>query len=132
MCIRFLCGLLLQVWSFPMDSSLADYIINDPAWLLQYIVGMAFTPWNTGREYIPFTNGRASVDEVLRVLDKADGMPGNASRILDMLLHLDLFIKHKENEIIAPSLAKYPELLLGKENWFCFYLGFTVVFGWRP
>ena len=132
MCICFLCCSLLQVWSFPMDSSLADYIINDPAWLLQYIVGMAFTPWNTGREHIPFTNGRVSVDEVLRVLDKAVGMPGNARLILDMLLHLGLFIKHKENEIIAPSLAEYPESLLGKEYWFCFYLGFTVVFGWQP
>ena len=131
MCICFLCCLLLQVWSFPVDSSLADYIINDPAWLLQYIVGMAFTPWNTGREHIPFTNGRASVDEVLRVLDKAVGMPGNARLILDMLLHLGLFIRHKEEEIIAPSLADYPESLLGKGYWYCFYRGFTVVFGWQ-
>ena len=114
MCICFLCCLLMQVWSFPTDGSLADYIINDPAWLLQYIVGMAFTDWNTGRVHIPFTNGRASVDEAIRVLNKAVGMRGNGRLLLDMLLHLGLFIRHNEEEIIAPSLADYPESLLGK------------------
>ena len=113
MCVCFLCCLLLQVWSFPMDSSLADYIINDPAWLLQYVVGMAFTDWHTGREHIPFTNGRASVDEAIRVLDKAVGMRDDGRLILDMLLHLGLFIRHNEEEIIAPSQADYPESLLG-------------------
>ena len=104
------------MWAFPDDSRLADYIVNDPSWLLQTVIGTVFTSWNNGRDRIVFKNGRASIGKVKKVLDKDKMMPGHGDLILKMLLQIGIFIESGEDgtEVIAPSKMKESDSLLGK------------------
>ena len=113
----FECSLFLQqVWAFPDDSRLADYIVNEPSWLLQTVIGTVFTSWNNGRDRVVFRDGRASIDKVKKVLDKDKMMPGHGDLILKMLLQIGIFIESGEDgtEVVAPSKMKESDSLLGK------------------
>ena len=104
------------MWAFPDDSRLADYIVNEPSWLLQTVIGTVFTSWNNGRDRVVFRDGRASIDKVKKVLDKDKVMPGHGDLILKMLLQIGIFIESGEDgtDVIAPSKMKESDSLLGK------------------
>ena len=112
---------LLQVWAFPSDSELADFIVNEPSWLLQDIVGTVLAPWNTGRERVAFEDGRAFLAQVEQVLDGNKRLPDGGKFIAKMLLLIGLLVKYgpSGDEVIVPSIMPYPVSLLGKlRNWF--------------
>ena len=109
------------MWAFPSDSELADFIVNEPSWLLQDIVGTVLAPWNTGRERVAFEDGRAFLAQVEQVLDGNKRLPDEGKFIAKMLLLIGLLVKYgpSGDEVIVPSIMPYPVSLLGKlRNWF--------------